>query len=171
VKRTTGLCAALVAVCAGSGAAWAAPASTPGCTAGQLSGRLGPGNGTAGSVYRPVIFTNTSESTCTLFGYPGVAYVAPKTGKQVGAAATRNHRHASTTVSIKPGGHAAALLQLVDYQNYGKSSCKPATVSGLRVYPPGASKALYVPFAHDKKACSTDVHQLSVEVTRKGTSG
>ena len=148
-----------------------ASASPGRCTTAQLSARLGTGSGAAGSVYAPITWTNKSQSACTLFGYPGVSYVAPASGKQVGAAATRNPQHAATTVTLKPGGHASALVQMADYQNFPKANCKATAVSGFRVYPPGSTGAEFVKFGQQRKACSTTVHQLSVEATVKGTTG
>lgn len=148
-----------------------ASASPSRCTTAELTAHLGSSSGAAGSVYQPIIWTNKSQSACTLNGYPGAAYVAPNTGQQIGAAATRNPQHAPSTVTIQPGGHASALVQMADYQNYPKTRCKPTSVSGLRVYPPGSRSAEFVKFAQQHKACSTTVHQLSVEATVKGKSG
>lgn len=148
-----------------------AGASTPRCTTSDLSARLGTPGGAAGSIYVPVVWTNKSEMSCTLFGYPGVSYVAPHTGDQVGAAATRNPQHAPRTVLLRPGQHAAALVQMADYQNYPPANCRAETVSGLRVYPPGSHSAEYVPFAQNRKACSSGVHQLHVEAVVHGRTG
>jgi len=138
--------------------------STPGrCTTGNLSVRLGTAGGAAGSTYEPLVFTNKGSATCTLNGYPGVAFVAPNSGKQVGAAASRNPQHAATKVTLAPGKSASAMLQVANEGNYPASACKPTTVSGLRVYPPGATTAKYVTFKAAQKACSTSVNQLSVE--------
>src|SRR3954452_3815538 len=144
---------------------------TPRCLLSGLSVRLGRASGAAGSTYRPIVFTNTSTTACTLRGYPGVAYVAPTTGRQVGAAASRDAGVRIRTVTLAPGGHAAALLQIVNYLNYPSGSCVAKTVSGLRVYPPGSSAAAYVAFARHRQACSTGVHQLAVRVVVRGTTG
>jgi Protein of unknown function (DUF4232) len=149
----------------------ASTGSTARCTAHQLSVRLGTAGHAAGSTYRPIVFTNTGSSPCTLRGYPGVSYVAPKTGAQVGAPATRDTGVAPTTVTLAPRGHAAALLQLVNYINYPASDCKAKPVSGLRVYPPGSRAAKYVAFAQNTKACSSDADQLTVRAVVKGRSG
>jgi hypothetical protein len=141
------------------------------CTTAQLSAHLGAGDAAAGSVYQPIVWTNKSQTTCTLNGYPGVSYVAPGSGNQVGAAATRNPQHAASTATLEPGGHASVLVRMTNYQNYPKSSCKPTAVSGVRVYPPGSTSAEFVRFAQQRKACSTSVHQLSVEATVKGKTG
>src|SRR5690348_12626172 len=97
-----GLVAAATAACGGGTAQLAtkqaapkAPAgnvaaagstSTPGrCTTGNLSVHLGGAGGAAGSSYEPIVLTNKGSAACTLDGYPGVAFVAPSSGKQVGA--------------------------------------------------------------------------------------
>lgn len=182
--------ALLVAGCGGqtanpsAGAAGAQPAghsarlisvasdtATSRCTVSHLSLRLGRAGGAAGSTYQPIVFTNTGTASCTLSGYPGVSYVAPRSGAQVGAAATRDTGVAPHTVTLAPGGHAASLLQLVDYINYPASSCAAKPVSGLRVYPPGSKSAAYIAFAHNRKACSSHVQQLTVRAVVKGRSG
>lgn len=149
----------------------AATPSTSRCTVSTLSLRLGPAGHAAGSTYRPIVFTNTGTTSCTLRGYPGVSYVAPRTGAQVGTAATRDPAVTPHTITLPPGGRASALLQLVNYLNYPPSTCAAKTVSGVRVYPPGSRAAAYVAFAQPQKACSSSVHQLSVRAAVKGRTG
>jgi hypothetical protein len=141
------------------------------CLTSSLTARLGTSQGAAGSIYQAIVFTNTSKTTCTMFGYPGVSYVAPGTGHQVGAAAARNPAHPSVTVTLAPGGSASALVQMVDALNYPPSSCALVSVSGLRIYPPGNTAATYLPFAAVRKACSTQVSQLTVEASVPGVNG
>src|SRR3954453_17548441 len=139
--------------------------STPGrCTTGNLSVHLGPAGGAAGSTYEPLVFTNKGSATCTLNGYPGVSFVAPSSGKQVGAPASRNPQHPAALVTLAPGATASALLQIANEANYPATTCKPTTVSGLRVSPPGATTALYVAFNSAQKACSSKGYNLSVKV-------
>jgi Protein of unknown function (DUF4232) len=146
--------------------------SQPGmCHTAGLSVHLGAGQGTAGHTVEPIVFTNTTTTTCTLFGYPGVSFVAPNTGHQVGKAATRNPQHAPMTVTLAPNASASALLQITDEGNYSPSSCQKTAVSGLRVYPPNNTSAAYVPFSSPTTACSTQVNQLQVEATVLGTTG
>lgn len=141
------------------------------CTTSDLSVKLGAKGGAAGSVYAPVVFTNTSASACTLSGYPGVSYVDSENGKQVGAAATRNAMHAASAVTLDAGASAAALLQMADHANYPAATCNAAPVAGLRIYPPGSKTAAYVAFSSAQTACSSDVNQLSVAAVVAGTSG
>lgn len=152
-----------------------APAAAGGapsaCRTGDLSVALGGRGGAAGSAYAPLVFTNTSSATCSLYGYPGVSYVAPSSGKQVGAAASRNPAHAATTVTLAPGQSAASLVQMANAANYPAARCSSTPVSGLRVYPPGQKTAAFVAFASSQSACSTDVDQLSVAAVTAGTTG
>ena len=112
------------------------------CSAGQLSAAIEtePGGGAAGSVYRTLVLTNTGDKACTLAGYPGVSYVDAK-GKQVGAAADRDPDAKKVTVTVAPGGTAAAQLRQTNAQNYGKE-CGLTDVAGVKVYPPNRKDSL-----------------------------
>jgi hypothetical protein len=137
-------------------------AGLPRCTTGELAASLGQGGAAAGSVYRPLIFTNTGSRTCELRGFPGVSYVAGEDDHQVGPAAAMSGERGGR-VSIPPGGTAQAQLQLVNVQNYDPADCAPVAVRGLRVYPPGDTASLFVPL--DGTGCSATPpgNQLSVE--------
>lgn len=130
--------------------------SGPGpCLSTHLAGSLGGSQGAAGSVYYPLVLRNTGTSTCTLYGYPGVSFVAPGSGQQVGAPADRRPGTVQT-ISLAPGQSAQATLAVTDAANF-PPSCGITTVAGLRVYPPGQTAALYIP--HPDRACAnpTDV--------------
>jgi len=149
-----------------------ATGTTTTCPTSGLSLRLGQSGAAAGSRYQPIVFTNTTPAPCTLTGYPGVSFVAPSTGQQVGAAATRNPQHATTTITLAPGASASGLLQIVNHANYPPADCKATPVSGLRVYPPGNTAAAYVPFDDDTQAaCSSQVEQLAVDAVVAGVAG
>lgn len=129
---------------AGGGAA-AAPA---GCATSHLAIAVNTkqSGGTAGSVYYPIDFTNTGTSKCTLFGYPGVSFVASPGGHEIGSPASRHSGSPSVTVTLAPGGHAHAILQVVDAGNYSPSACHPVTAHWLRVYPPNQTRPGYARF-------------------------
>src|SRR5262245_45323085 len=50
-----------------------APPGPGPCPTRSLQVKLGVSQGTAGSVYTTIVFTNISDVTCTLYGYPGVS--------------------------------------------------------------------------------------------------
>lgn len=120
------------------------------CSSSQLSGSLGQENGTAGTIYYPLVLTNKSGSTCYVEGYPGVSFVAGSDGHQVGAAATREPGTVQK-ITLAPGQAAAATLGIVDATNYGPP-CQITSVLGLRVYPPNEVAALFVP--HQDRGCA-----------------
>ncbi|HTA10478.1 MAG TPA: DUF4232 domain-containing protein [Streptosporangiaceae bacterium] len=136
----------------GSGAAASGPAATHRCYASELTVWLGsPGNGTAGSTYYDLELSNTSKSTCTLYGYPGVS--AHNASRQLGSPAGRDHSRPSTLVTLRPGGTTHVLLQITDVGNYPPAACKPASAQFLRVYAPGAYSAINMPFQGGFAAC------------------
>jgi Domain of unknown function (DUF4232) len=90
---------------------------------------------------------NTGSSACSLYGYPGVSWVAGADGHQVGAAAVRQPEStgsAEKAVTLAPGALASAPLDIVDAAVFSRSQCKPVPVRGLRVYPPGQQAALFL---------------------------
>jgi hypothetical protein len=90
---------------------------------------------------------NVGSSPCTLYGYPGISWVAGTDGHQVGAAAQRqanNSGSAEQTVTLAPGALASAPLDIVDAAVIPPAECKPVPVLGLRVYPPGETAALFL---------------------------
>jgi len=141
------------------------------CPVGLLTVTLGATNGTAGSIYQPIVFTNRGSAACTLDGHPGVSFVAPGSGAQVGAAATPLATPPATTVTLTPAAAASALLRTVDYGNFSTAACVAKPVSALRVYPPGSTASVVLALPPGSKACSTKVAQLSVGAVVTGSTG
>jgi hypothetical protein len=136
---------------AGVTGAGAAPAA-PRCATSALVVWLDTqGDATAGSTFFNLRFTNLSRRRCTLVGYPGVSAV-DLAGRQLGTPAGRNARIRVRTVSLAPGGSASALVQIADTGVFPRTSCRPVTAAGLRVYPPNQTRARLVPFPFG--ACS-----------------
>lgn len=128
---------------AAAGTTTGAPATTPRCTSAELKVTLGPDEGAAGSVDRPLVFTNSGSRTCELTGFPGVSYVAGDDGHQVGPAAQESGPRGGE-VRMAPGKSSAAPLQLVQVANFDAAVCNPTPVRGLRVYPPGETASIFV---------------------------
>ena len=122
--------------------------SAPACSTADLSATVNtsPGGAAAGSTYYPLNLTNTSKSSCYLFGYPGVSFVSGPSGSQIGQPASRNPAVAPSTVILPAGGTAHVTIQVVNALNYSKSSCQPVTAHWLKVFPPGQFTALYIKF-------------------------
>jgi Domain of unknown function (DUF4232) len=150
--------------------------SSPGvaeCATGNLKATVvtGQGGAAAGSTYYPVNLTNTGSSSCYLFGYPGVSWVTSPSGNQIGQPARRNPVVSPAAVVLDPGQTAHVTLQVVDAQNYAKSTCQPVTAHWLKIYPPGQFSALYVKFS--ALTCSAKLPSnlgtaLSVDAVKPG---
>ena len=108
-------------------------------------------------MFRPLLLTNTGQRTCELVGYPGVSYVTGDDGHQVGPAAEMDGPR-NPQVNLAPGRAAAAQLRLVNVRNFDEAACKPVAVRGVRVYPPGDTASLFVPF-DGGEGCSLDPKQ------------
>jgi hypothetical protein len=132
------------------------------CDTPALRGSLGPGDGAAGSINQPLVLTNVGSRTCELRGFPGVSYVAGADGHQVGPAAAMSGPRGGQ-VTLAPGKSATALLKLVNVGNYDAAVCKPVPVLGLRVYPPGATRSLYVERAGTGCSATPPGDQISVQ--------
>lgn len=133
------------------------PSGPPPCQTANLAASLGSPNGAAGTIYYTLTLTNKGSSTCTMFGYPGVSFVTGPSGTQVGAAATRTGGATPTVVTVAPSASAHATLGISEASNYGPG-CEMTPVTGLRVYPPGQTGALYV--AHTGTGCANSADIL-----------
>ncbi len=141
----------------------AQPADNGLCKSGDVKLALGQGDAGAGSVYRPLLITNSSSKPCTIQGFPGVSYVAGADGHQVGKDAFREGTKGNA-VKLNPGQTAAADLRLVNVQNFDPGACQPTPVKGLRVYLPQETASNFLPT--DGTGCAgTNIpgNQLSVK--------
>jgi len=145
------------------------PGSPGACPTSALHLSIGTGNGAAGSIYYPLVFTNASGSPCTLFGFPGVSFVTGIGGSRIGHAATRNSDAPRQTVTLAPGGVAHATLQVVQALNFPSAKCQLTTAHWLKVYPPNQTQPVYLNFT--AKTCAAkgkDVRVLNVAPVRPG---
>jgi hypothetical protein len=143
------------------------PAVSGECKAAELSLSLGQGDAAAGTLYRPLRFTNTGTRTCVIQGFPGVSYVAGDDGHQVGPAAFREGTKGSA-VSLPPGASANAPVGFVQVRNYDPGVCRPTAVRGLRVYPPHDTAAMFVPMDGTGCAGKPPGNQLVVKTVQSG---
>lgn len=158
---------------ASSGAAGQASSSsasgTPRCHTADLKLKVGDGDGAAGTSYSALVFTNASKHTCTLYGYPGVSWVAGNDGKQVNVPFTRNSVDKKATITLKPGAVAHATLATHDVGFFDAAKCKPVGVRGYRVYPPDEMASVFVSLP--TQVCSVNgVNTGSVTTITAGAS-
>jgi hypothetical protein len=130
------------------------------CATSGLSVKLGAGNGAAGSTFVPIVFTNTTGSSCSLFGYPGVSFVTGQGGSQIGSAAMRDPTQPARSIVVAAGGVAHATLRVVQADNFPAGGCKPTAVSTLKIFPPGQTAALYLAFSSRTCASTSPADQV-----------
>jgi hypothetical protein len=116
----------------------------PRCGTGQLHLVVAPAPNAAGHIGLLLMFTNTSNTVCSMFGYPGVSFLT-SAGVQINDGAQRSAAlGAPSLVALPPGGRAHANLLLVNVANYvGNPNCQPTLSARVRVYPPDETTALF----------------------------
>lgn len=108
------------------------------CTVTGLRMTLGRGDPGAGSVYYPLVFTNTTSRTCTLDGFPGVSLLRGD-GSVIGKPADRQGAGAAT-VRIAPGRTVEADLHTLNQGVKGNGCWRKPTL--IMVYPPGSTESM-----------------------------
>lgn len=147
----------------------AAPAGPAPCPTRSLGAKLGLAQGAAGSTYTVIDFTNISNVTCTLYGYPGVSLAGGTPVTQIGLAAVENPSPPRRLVTLAPGAVANALLQIVHAANLPASRCHPVTATYLQIFPPNQTTPIYL--AYKSPMCSKPVHILTISVVQPGSGG
>jgi hypothetical protein len=147
----------------------AAPGAAAPCPTRSLGLKPGVSQGAAGSVYQVLDFTNISNVTCTLYGYPGVSLAGGSPVAQVGLAASEDPTPPRKLVTLAPGQVANALLRIVDALNFPASTCGPVKTQWIQVYPPNQTTPIYL--AYKTTGCSKPVRILSVSVVQAGSGG
>jgi Protein of unknown function (DUF4232) len=149
------------------------PGSPPPCPTSALHVSTGQGDGAAGSTFVPIIFTNVSGDTCSLFGFPGVSFVTEGSGggSQIGRAADRSSLTSSQLITLVPGAEAHATLQVVNAANFPAGKCQLVTAHWLKIYPPNQTAPLFLHF--NAQACASHakpVGTLNVQPVQLGSS-
>ena len=143
--------------------------AAPACATRSLSLKLGLGQGAAGSTFQVIDFTNISNATCTLYGYPGVSLAGGKPVKQIGLAAAESHTTARKLVTLAPGAVANAVLQIVHAVNFPAAKCGLVTADYLQIYPPNQTTPAYLHYT--SQTCAKPVQILTVSVVQAGSGG
>jgi Protein of unknown function (DUF4232) len=149
-----------------SGSLSPAVTGTPSCATSDLSVTLGASSGYAGGVDVTVVFTNTSGTTCTLYGYPGVSLVSAPPYTQLGLAAQRSATTPVAVVTLATGATASSVVQIVDALNFPTATCGPTKAAFLRIFPPNQTAPVYL--ANTSEACAQPVQTLSVTAVQAG---
>jgi hypothetical protein len=143
--------------------------AAPACPTRSLGVKPGLAQGAAGSTFQVIDFTNISNATCTLYGYPGVSLAGGKPVKQIGLAAAESHTTARKLVTLTPGAVANAVLQIVHAANFPAAKCGLVTADYLQIYPPNQTTPAYLHYS--SQTCAKPVQILTVSVVQAGSGG
>jgi hypothetical protein len=172
-RRTAAAAVAVLALGAG-GAAWAAtsasaaptgPAAISKCAASNLAiwVNADSADGTAGTTYFNLEYTNTGRVPCYLDGYPGVSATGLG-GGQLGKTARRNSATPARVIDLASGRTAHSFLGYVDI--VVDPTCKPKTAAFLKVYAPDDTVAKHAFFP--LSVCTIGQPDLTVERVQAG---
>jgi hypothetical protein len=142
---------------------------TGACPTRSLSVKPGLSQGAAGSIYQVLDFSNISNATCTLYGFPGVSLAGGSPVKQIGLAAAEDHSSPRVLVTLAPGAVASALLRIVQAANFPASRCDLKNATYLQIYPPNQTTPVYLKYK--AQACAKPVQILTVSVVKAGSGG
>lgn len=157
----------ITAPAAGNTATGAAgPAAPDPCPTKYLQAKVGISQGAAGTTYVALDFTNISNTTCTLYGYPGVALAGGSPVTQIGAAATRDNTVSPAQLTLAPGATVNALLRIAHAANYPPLVCHPVAAQFLQIYPPNQTTPIYL--GYTTTACAGPVQQLGISAVQPG---
>jgi Protein of unknown function (DUF4232) len=149
----------------GLGAASAATAARPG-SAGP------PGAYPGHETYYTLEFTNVSNRTCSLFGYPEVSAYrdSPPAGGPIGGTAIRDTSVRPKPVMLEPGATAHAVLRVAG--DTEPAGCAEVTAEELRITLPRQARPSLVP-AHIPVCAQRGHASLSVQAiqARPGIPG
>ena len=128
------------------------PTATPSgpglCLTSNLRLAVGRSDGAAGTNYYPLDFTNTSSAACTMYGYPGVSFVATPGGSIIGAPAGRRTIGGTgpALITLQPGATAHATLAISDVLVGDQCRSHQVSVRTIQAFPPDQYTALSAPF-------------------------
>ncbi|WP_315297156.1 DUF4232 domain-containing protein [Rothia mucilaginosa] len=129
------------------------------CDLDDLNISVSIGDGSPGARNYTLYFLNSSDSPCTLRGYPRVVHAGPS-GTWVGREASTSDEYMNSAgVTLNPGDSTSAVLRSVYPARFG-DACGSRPVQGFLVGLPSGSGGVIVPL--DTTACSSSVPQLSV---------
>ncbi|SHH41915.1 DUF4232 domain-containing protein [Streptomyces sp. 3214.6] len=152
----------------------ARPSSSPATTApstrcrtADLRASIGPNRPGAGQENFAVVLTNNSTRTCTVYGFPGIAFVdgggeavTPDPGRAVG--------QEEPTVTLKPGASAWSALTFANPAATGVTTVTPAAVL---VTPPDETASIKVAWSGDKVSNTGKASVPQVSPLRPGDGG
>ena len=155
-KLVTGIVAAIIvlaAVPAASAALHSRIAAN--CVRAQLGVRNNGSSGALGTIHGAWVFTNSSDTACTLNGYPDLQLYGPK-GRPIPTTVVRDLSPAPAAVTLAPGASGTFFSR---YNDVGPGPCQTSGV--IQIAAPNADAPHFIPA--QLQACGGVVHVSAVK--------
>ena len=151
--------------------AMGATASAPNCVRAQLHFSLGTSQGAAGTIYVPLVITNTAR-TCQIWGVPAVQPVVATSAHKFAPVGPRAR---NTSIGQMPVRHLVAkgkslsdALGVTETGNFTPSTCRPRNATGALVSLGGFFSGVYVPL---KMSVCTRLASTTTRLMVPGVTG
>jgi Protein of unknown function (DUF4232) len=133
VKSLVAAAAVVAGIVAGGAGSVASATTAPSCSPSQMSVRLGQSNGTAGTIYYAIVFTDTG-GRCVIWGVPHIQPVTGAGHVAVGpAAGNASMGEMPVRHTLTKGKSVSVGYGVVESGNYTPSSCVAKNASGVVV--------------------------------------
>ena len=150
----------------------ASAATVKNCVPAHLKVTLGASQGAAGTIYYPLVFTNTSTASCAIWGVPAVQPVvggASHSRVHVGPAAHNNSMGEMPVRHVVAAGQSvSAGFGVTESGNYSKSTCGPKMAGAIVVSMGTFVAHAYVPL---KISVCSKISSTSTKLIVAGKSG
>lgn len=137
--------------------------ATDRCHTSDLKASVGPNHPGAGQENFALVLTNDSGQTCTVYGYPGVAFVNDK-GQNVSINPNREGGD-KRTITLSPGESAWSALS---YTNPAMTGVATVVPDAILITPPDEKQSLKVDWDGGKVTRSGAASVASVSTLRPG---
>ncbi|WP_258564506.1 DUF4232 domain-containing protein [Streptomyces himalayensis] len=141
--------------------------ATSRCHSSELRASIGPDHPGAGQKNFAIILTNGSHRTCTVYGFPGVAFVN-STGEAVTPDPERTSGQEKRIVTLAPGASAWSALAFTNPALTGVTTVIPAAVL---VTPPDETTSIRVRWTGGKVSNTGKASVPQVSPFRPGDGG
>lgn len=145
----------------------ATTASSARCRTADLRASIGPNDPGAGQETFAVVLTNRSDRTCTVYGFPGIAFV-DGAGEAVTPDPERTTGQEEPKVTLKPGASAWSALTFTNPEVTGVTTVTPAAVL---VTPPDETAPIKVAWSGGKVSNTGKASVPQVSPFRPGDGG
>jgi len=167
-----GLVAGVLITGAGVLAVAVAPAggvNVKSCLSKNLKVSLGNVQGTAGTIYHPIVFTNVGSFACTIFGVPVIQPVSGVGHRAIGPPARNLSMGEMPAIHLLAVGRSVSVaFGVTETGNYTRSTCVPRTADGVMV---SVGSFLHSRYVHLPIDVCTKRTSISTKLITAGTTG